>query len=48
MKLPEWRPIPQHLKGDNDTKDAISALRLIGPVVLILLSFLLVLLGLLA
>lgn len=39
MNLPEWRPIPRHIKeGDADTRGFVASLRLVLPVVLIAAS----------
>lgn len=47
MKLPEWKPIPQHvMRDDSDTRGFFASLALLAPVVLLALSVLAIVLGL--
>jgi hypothetical protein len=49
MKLPEWRPIPPHIKNDDsDTRGAFAIFGLLGAVALVLLGVLMLIAGLLA
>jgi hypothetical protein len=47
MKIPEWRPLPPHIKNDDgDSRDSAAVLKLLFPLVLFAASVFALLFGL--